>query len=148
MGEGVGAEGTPLEDEADVDTEGTPLEDEANVEIDAAPDADEVAPDDDVIDVYKVADEDEGIEVGVNIVANTDFLAKAEVLEVFDARFAPLGLCGMTFATWPSVIVRVAACPLSPTVVLRASNLLWVDTGGLGFAMASDEICLTLGARL
>ena len=121
VGKGVGAEGTPREDEAIVG-------------IDAAPDADEVAPDDDKADVDDGADEN--IEVDERAAEN------------LEARSAPFGLCETTLATWPSVNLSVDALPSPPTLSLSTSNLLWIATGGFGFAMASDDICLTFGAML
>jgi hypothetical protein len=61
---------------------------------------------------------------------------------------APLGLCGTTLATCPSVIFSVDALPSPPMLSLSASNLLWVDTGAFGLATAIDESCRGLEVRL
>ena len=127
----VGTDEAPHGDEAIVGHEVTPDEDEANVEDVADVDAEVEA------DIFV---EDTGVDGAV-----TSWPAAAEILE---ARLAPLGLCGTTLATWPSVILSVDAFPSTPMLSLNASKLLWVDTGGFGLAMASDEICRGLGVRL
>jgi len=111
----------------------------------------EVAPDDDEADVEDVADVDAEVEADIFVEdtwidgAITSWPAAAEILE---ARLVPLGLCGTTLATWPSVILSVDVFPSPPMLSLSASNLLCVGTGGFGLAMASDEVCRGLGVRL
>ena len=122
VGEGAGAEGTPREDDAAV------------VGIDAPPDADEVAPD------YDKADVDDGADEHIEV--------DERAAENLEARFAPFGPCETTLATWPSVNLSVDGLPSPPTLPLRTSNLLWIDTGSFGFAMPSDDISLTFGVIL
>ena len=133
--EGVGAEGTAHEDEAIVGHE-------------VAPDDDEVAPDDD--DDEHDGDAHEQREVGAEILGVDDKFkfetASAEILDLLD--LALLGLGGTTFAICPNVIVSVDVWPSLPMFSANALNLLCVDTGAFGLAMAIDESCLGLGVRL
>ena len=123
MGEGVGAEGTAHEEEATVGNEGTPHEDVGTVGNEGTPHEDVETPDED-------ADEHDGDaheqrDVGAEMLGVDDKIkscpAAAEILE---ARLAPLGLCGTTLATCPSVIFSVDALPSPPMLSLSASNLL------------------------
>ena len=131
----IGNEGTPHADVDKVENEGTPHEDEDEHDDDAHGQREIVA---------------EILEVGAAILGVDDKIkfetASAEILDLLD--LALLGLGGTTFAICPNVIVSVDVWPSLPMFSANALNMLWVDTGAFGLAMAIDESCLGLGVRL
>ena len=138
----IGNEGTPHADVDKVENEGTP-----HADVDT-PDEDEDEHDGDAHGQREI--EAEILEVGAAILGVDDKIkfetASAEILDLLD--LALLGLGGTTFAICPNVIVSVDVWPSLPMFSANALNMLWVDTGAFGLAMAIDESCLGLGVRL
>ena len=138
----IGNEETPHADVDKVENEGTP-----HVDVDT-PDEDEDEHDGDAHGQREI--EAEILEVGAAILGVDDKIkfetASAEILDLLD--LALLGLGGTTFAICPNVIASVDVWPSLPMFSANALNMLWVDTGAVGLAMAIDESCLGLGVRL
>ena len=138
----IGNEETPHADVDKVENEGTP-----HVDVDT-PDEDEDEHDGDAHGQREI--EAEILEVGAAILGVDDKIkfetASAEILDLLD--LALLGLGGTTFAICPNVIASVDVLPSLPMFSANALNMLWVDTGAFGLAMAIDESSLGLGVRL
>ena len=107
----------PLDVVGEAGNDGTPGKDEDTVGHVPAPDDDEDVHDDETHEQREIGAEIVGVDGQIKFGTAT-----AEFIEV---RLAPLGLCGTTLATWPSVILSVDVCPSLPIFSANALDLLW-----------------------